>query len=216
MTLPFIRSRLAGRSRAGHAVAFDPAGQVGGPQAHVGGTQVGTGQEAVAQRRAAVATILRDSPCGPEVLLIRRAEHPQDPWSGHMAFPGGREEPHDADLFATAVRETQEEVALDLRKSAELIGRLDDLPAIARGKRTGLVIAPFVFVLTEPAELRPNYEVSAVVWAPVEPMLRGEQRSTIPYEFEGRRLDLPAYDVAGHKVWGLTYRMLEGLFALLK
>src|SRR5258706_15931093 len=43
--------------------------------------------------RAAVALILRDGPQGIEVLFIRRAEHPQDPWSGQMAFPGGRAEP---------------------------------------------------------------------------------------------------------------------------
>ena len=87
-------------------------------------------------KRAAVAAVLRPGSNGPEVLLIRRAEHPNDPWSGHMAFPGGREDPCDADLFGTAVRETLEEVALDLTTNAALLGTLDDLPAVARGKRT--------------------------------------------------------------------------------
>ena len=84
-------------------------------------------------KRAAVATILREGLEGPEVLLIRRAENPRDPWSGHMAFPGGREAPEDRDLLATAVRETHEEVGLDLQRSAHLLGRLDALPAVARG-----------------------------------------------------------------------------------
>ena len=195
MTLPFIRARV--QNRLNTPLALEPA--------------------SAPQKRAAVAAILRASGgCGPEVLLIRRAEHPQDPWSGHMAFPGGREEPHDADLLATVVRETREEVALDLAQSAELIGRLDDLPAVARGKRTGLVIAPFVFELTRDAELTPNYEVAEAVWAPIEPLMRGELRSTIAYEIEGRRLDLPAHDLEGRIVWGLTYRMLESLFALLR
>jgi 8-oxo-dGTP pyrophosphatase MutT (NUDIX family) len=133
-----------------------------------------------------------------------------------MAFPGGREDPRDESLFATAVRETLEEVALDLTRSAELLGRLDDLPAIARGRRTGLTIAPFVFELAGDVELHPNLEVSEALWAPLEPMLRGELRTTMPYEFEGQRLELPAHDVQGRVVWGLTYRMLESLFTLLK
>ena len=65
-----------------------------------------------------------------------------------MAFPGGREDPGDVDLLSTAVRETLEELALDLNYHARLIGRLDDLPAVARGRRTGMSIAPFVFELT--------------------------------------------------------------------
>jgi 8-oxo-dGTP pyrophosphatase MutT (NUDIX family) len=168
-------------------------------------------------KRAAVATILRDGGEGPEVLLIRRAEHPQDPWSGHMAFPGGRESAADENLLATALRETQEEVALDLARSARLLGRLDSLPAVARGRRTGLTISPYVFELTSADPLlKPNYEVAEFLWAPLEPLLRGTWATTIPYEIEGQRLLLPAHSVQGRLVWGLTYRMLESLFSLLR
>jgi 8-oxo-dGTP pyrophosphatase MutT (NUDIX family) len=169
-----------------------------------------------ASKRAAVATILRSRPDGPEVLLIRRAENPQDPWSGHMAFPGGREAPQDPDLLATAIRETLEEIGLDLHRSAHLLGRLDALPAVARGRRVGLTIAPFVFELTEDAPLEPNYEVAEWIWAPLDPLLRGALATTMPYEFEGQRLSLPAHDVQGRLVWGLTHRMLETLFAQLR
>jgi 8-oxo-dGTP pyrophosphatase MutT (NUDIX family) len=167
-------------------------------------------------KRAAVATILRDGREGPEVLLIRRAEHPQDPWSGHMAFPGGRESPLDRDLLATAVRETREEVALDLERSGRLLGRLQNLPAVARGRRVGLTIAPYVFELTGEATLTPNYEVSELLWTPLDPLMRGAGATTIPYELEGQRIMLPAHEVQGRVVWGLTYRMLESLFALLR
>ncbi len=169
-----------------------------------------------ASKRAAVATILREGSAGPEVLLIRRADNPQDPWSGHMAFPGGREAPQDPDLIATAVRETREEVGLDLQRSAHLLGRLDVLPAVARGRRVGLVISPFVFELTEETSLQPNYEVAESLWAPLDPMLRGSLATTMPYEFEGQHIALPAYDVQGRLVWGLTHRMLELLFGRLR
>jgi len=167
--------------------------------------------------RAAVAIILRDVSAGPQVLLIRRAERKSDPWSGHMAFPGGREEPHDESLFATAVRETREEVALDLSETGRLLGELDVLPAIARGMQTGMVIAPFVFELMRDGPLVYNdAEVAEAVWVPLEALLRGALRTTVPYEHAGQRLDLPAHDFEGRIVWGLTYRMLDDLFALLR
>lgn len=167
-------------------------------------------------RRAAVAAILRDSSRGPELLFIRRAEHPNDPWSGHMAFPGGREEPGDTNLLATAVRETREEVALDLQRAGKLLGQLDELPAVARGRRTGLTISPFVFEVTGETALVQNYEVAEIVWAPLEPMFRGEHATTFPYEIAGQQMQFPAHNLEGRLVWGLTHRMLEGLFQLLR
>ena len=172
-----------------------------------------TGPEA--ERRAAVAAVLRERD-EPEVLLIRRADHPDDPWSGHMAFPGGRHDRGDRDLLHTAHRETLEEVGLDLSSAARLLGRLDDIPAIARGRRTGLAIAPFVFELQDPgATLSPNYEVQEILWAKLGPMLRGEADTTIPYPREGQTFQLPAFDVEGRIVWGLTYQMLQHLFSVL-
>jgi 8-oxo-dGTP pyrophosphatase MutT (NUDIX family) len=167
-------------------------------------------------KRAAVATILRERESGPEVLLIQRAEHPLDPWSGHMAFPGGREAPSDRDLLATAVRETCEELGLDLNASGRLLGRLDNLPAIARGRRVGLTISPYVFELTRDDALTPNIEVAEFLWTPLMPLMAGLATTTIPYELEGQRLTLPAYEVQGRMVWGLTYRMLQSLFARLR
>ena len=199
------------------------------PQAEAGLPAVAPGSSArppegalLSARRAAVALVLRERAArGPEVLFIRRAEHPSDPWSGHMAFPGGREEPSDGDLLQTAMRETREEGSLEVAARARLLGRLDELPAIARGRATGLTIAPFVFELTPDAvfagdSLQLNGEVSEVVWAPLWPLFRGELATTFHYEVGGQRVELPAHDVAGRVVWGLTHRMLETLFALLR
>lgn len=161
---------------------------------------------------AAVAAVLRDAPSGVEVLLIRRAEHPGDPWSGHMALPGGRQEPDDPDLLHTAMRETAEELGLGLDPS-QVIAPLDDLEAVARGRRVGMVIRPFVFHWSapEPPELHPNHEVAEALWAPLLPIHRGQCDTTRPYEMGGQTYHLPGWDVRGRVVWGLTHRILSDL-----
>ena len=112
-----------------------------------------------ARPRAAVAVVLRDAAAGPEVLLIERARHPEDPWSGHMAFPGGRVDPGDSDTRAAAERETLEEVGLSLA-GAEPLGRLDDLEGRHAGRPLPLVISAWVYHVTEPRPLALNHEVA--------------------------------------------------------
>jgi 8-oxo-dGTP pyrophosphatase MutT (NUDIX family) len=171
-------------------------------------------------RRAAVATVLRVDQAGGscEILFILRAKHEGDPWSGHMAFPGGRMEQEDGDELATARRETQEEVALDLARNGELLGRVDDIHASASGRVLPLAIRPFVFLLTEPdAELRPDLaEVEEIHWVPAATLLDPANAATVPYELNGQHFDLPAFRVAGDRIiWGLTYQMLMRLFTVL-
>ncbi len=168
------------------------------------------------EKRAAVAAIVRPAEGEVEILLIRRAERSADRWSGHMAFPGGLAEPTDTDLEATARRETLEEVGLDLGAGGVLLGRLDDVEAIARGRPAGLVISPFVYEIATLPRLVPNEEVAEVVWAPLGPLLRGELSATYRYAHEGATLELPAFDVSGRIVWGLTHRMLEALLGLVR
>jgi 8-oxo-dGTP pyrophosphatase MutT (NUDIX family) len=167
-------------------------------------------------RQAAVATVLRDGTRGAEVLLIRRAERDDDPWSGHMALPGGRLEPSDLDLLHTAIRETQEEVGLHLRDGGRLLGRLDDVPAIGRARFQDMVIRPFVFALVSTPELALNEEVAEAFWAPLAPLLAGSADATKHYQHEDQTFELPAYDVEGRLVWGLTYHMLTTLFRVLR
>jgi 8-oxo-dGTP pyrophosphatase MutT (NUDIX family) len=153
---------------------------------------------------------------GAEVLLIRRAERLGDPWSGHMAFPGGRWDAADVDLRATAVRETREEVGIDLDAHGALLGRLPDLEAVARAKRTGLIITPFVFALARDVPLTFDAdEVAEAIWAPLAPLARGEGADTLSWEVEGHAIELPCWRVQGRVVWGLTYRMLQSLFEVL-
>lgn len=149
------------------------------------------------------------------MLLIRRAERAGDPWSGHMAFPGGHKESDDPDSFATAVRETEEEIGLDLRQH-EYIGQLDELPATIRGMRVGISIAPHVFALRGESSFRPNYEVAEIVWGELGPMARGEVDAIREWRYEGEVRQAPGFRVGDQIVWGLTHRMLMSLFDLLR
>jgi 8-oxo-dGTP pyrophosphatase MutT (NUDIX family) len=161
--------------------------------------------------RAAVALILRDGEAGIELLFIRRAEHPQDPWSGQMAFPGGRAEAGDADLLATATRETAEEIGLDLARDAEPLGALDEVRAMARMRPMDLTILPFVFRLATPANPTLSAEVKSVHWLPLAALLGADLRSTMDYVHEGTSLRFPCVRVDEVVIWGLTYRMLLAL-----
>lgn len=169
--------------------------------------------------RAAVAAILRQHPereLGTELFFIRRAEHPNDPWSGHIAFPGGRRDPGDASLLATAIRETREEVGIDL-SPAHLVARLPDLPAFNRTKRGVLVVAPFVFALRGDVAVTPNHEVAETLWVPFQKLARGEGKGTYEWTWEGKTLTLPCIrlDPGQHVLWGMTYRMLETMLDAL-
>ncbi len=167
--------------------------------------------------RAAVALVLRDAAAGGlELLFILRAEHERDPWSGHVGFPGGRAEPEDESLQATAVRETLEETGLDLRRDAVLLGGLDEVRALARGRPVDLVIAPFVFHLLRPSEGTPSHEVVSLHWLPLPALLDPAWRSTLDSRYGEASVELPCIRLGGLVIWGLTYRMFESLELVLR
>ena len=163
--------------------------------------------EDAARPRAAVAVVLRDTATGPEVLLIERARHPEDPWSGHMAFPGGRVDPEDFDSRAAAERETLEEVGLTLA-GAELLGRLDDLEGRHAGRPLSLVISAWVYHVKEHGPLVPNGEVAMTLWVPLARLVDPVHRVEYPTPVGGFPGILVG-DPDRHIVWGLTYRFLE-------
>jgi 8-oxo-dGTP pyrophosphatase MutT (NUDIX family) len=166
------------------------------------------------EARAAVAAIFRELPGADaaELFFIRRAEHPQDPWSGHIAFPGGRRDPDDTTLLATAMRETLEEVGIDLAR-ADLLGRLPDVPSFSRSKRANIIVTPFVFAVRDEIDVAANVEVAETLWVPLRTLSDGAGKETFAYSWEGKSYDLPCIRLGHekHVLWGMTYRMLETL-----
>lgn len=165
--------------------------------------------------RAGVALILRERDAGLELLFMHRAEHPDDPWSGQMSFPGGREEPGDPDLRFTALRETHEETGIAPDAVREL-GRLDELRARSGQGILPLTIAPWVFRLTEAVELRPNAEVQSLLWLSLDALVSDRHRSTLDYAAPQGPVRLPCLRVEERVIWGLTFRMFSNLEELLR
>lgn len=162
---------------------------------------------------AAVAAIFRP---GPDLLFIRRSEREGDPWSGHMAFPGGRAAPEDADARATAERETWEEVGLDLARDGELLGPLEPLTTPTRRTVIApLTVTPFVYRLAQDPPLVPNHEVAALHWISLDRLRRGEGRGTLLYHWESMPLELPCVRLDGVLIWGITLRLVDDLLGRL-
>jgi 8-oxo-dGTP pyrophosphatase MutT (NUDIX family) len=165
---------------------------------------------------AAVAVVLRDVAGSPEILFIERAHREGDPWSGHMAFPGGRIDPGDEHARGAAERETREEVGVNLRH-AEHLGRLDDLRGRHAGRHGPMVISAFVYHAPAPEPLLPNWEVEEAFWFPLASLLDADRHVEYAFFREGEQR-FPGIRVGeseAHVVWGLTYRFLEVLLELV-
>jgi 8-oxo-dGTP pyrophosphatase MutT (NUDIX family) len=146
------------------------------------------------------------------LLLIRRAERSDDPWSGHMAFPGGRRSPGDAGLLATATRETLEETGIPL-PAASLLAELDDVrphtPALP-----SIVIRPYVFGLELSPEVTPSDEVAGHLWVPLDDLVSAATDEEISVRGAPRRVH--GYRLGENLVWGLTERIITPLLEMLR
>ena len=164
---------------------------------------------------AAVAALIRISETdGAELLFIKRAAIEGDPWSGHVAFPGGRVDVTDVSLADTAVRETREELAIDLASHGKLIGRLDDLaprsPALPP-----IIVRPFVAVVPPTLSfVFSTREVADAFWVPISLLRSTEAQTEHLLSRDGTEARFPAYGVGAHVVWGLTERIVSQLLPL--
>lgn len=155
---------------------------------------------------AAVSVILRGKD-SPEVLLIKRAERTGDPWSGNVAFPGGKLEEGDKSAREVAIRETIEEVGIDLEATAVFLGYFEPFMT-----HTGTMnVVPSVFLLRRGVEVKHNEEVSSYMWADLSRLLGPGSRSTHRIEAGGGSIEMPAFVIGDFEVWGLTYRIVTAL-----
>ncbi|HKN65685.1 MAG TPA: CoA pyrophosphatase [Gemmatimonadaceae bacterium] len=166
------------------------------------------------RRLAAIALVLRPGTgpaesADPELLMIKRAEAEGDPWSGHIACPGGRMEPGDHDLEQTAVRETWEETGVDLARDGKVLGALDDI-----SPRTPtlppIIVRPYVAVVKPELEIVQSSEVAEAFWVPLAALRERAAWGTamVPVRGSGER-QVEAFRHGAYTVWGLTERVLR-------
>jgi 8-oxo-dGTP pyrophosphatase MutT (NUDIX family) len=167
-------------------------------------------------RFAAIALVVRATSSGaPELLMIKRAEHDQDPWSGHVACPGGRMDPGDHDLEHTAIRETWEETGIDLARDGRILGTLDDMSPRSP-TLPPLIIRPFVAVVRPEVTIVESPEVAEAFWVPLAAVRESAAwgRAFVPIRGVGET-EVDAFRHGEHTVWGLTHRALSQFLELL-
>ena len=165
--------------------------------------------------RAAVAMMVREGPDATEMLMIRRATREGDPWSGHMAFPGGRRDPQDLSNFSCALRETEEEIGVDLGRRGTALGELSDVNTGWRKDRPEMLVTPFIFQVTELPELTPNHEVDDVVWVPLHFLLDEANREPLEWEWKGQKMATDSYLYDTYRIWGLSLMMIDEMISIL-
>lgn len=162
---------------------------------------------------AAVTLLLREGP-RPELLLIHRADLPGDPWSGHMALPGGRRAPGDPDLLGTALRETEEETGIPVGRVGSPWGALDEVEPGTR-RLPPLIIAPFVVHVPPDTPVRPDpREVQDAWWVPLAALTDADAVGEILIELEGGPQAFPSIRWRERDIWGLTLRILRHFLEL--
>jgi 8-oxo-dGTP pyrophosphatase MutT (NUDIX family) len=169
-----------------------------------------------ASRYAAIALVIRLGVSNePELLMIKRAEFEQDPWSGHIACPGGRMDPTDRDLEQTAIRETWEETGVDIAAHGRVLGTLDDIsprtPALPP-----LVIRPFVAVVESDVTIVASPEVAEAFWVPLSAIRATTSwgRAMVSIRNVGEREE-DVFRHGDYTVWGLTHRALTQFLSLI-
>ncbi|HYB44996.1 MAG TPA: CoA pyrophosphatase [Nitrososphaerales archaeon] len=164
-------------------------------------------QPEIRSKRLAAVSVIIAGEERPSTLLIKRAEHSDDPWSGQIAFPGGKMGRGDGSAKETAIREAKEEVGVDLTKDAEFAGYF-----VPFRTHTGdMDVIPAVFLLLKEAKATPNREVSGYKWVPLDEFQNPRSASTYRFSAPGSSRDVPAYAVGDYVVWGLTHRIISSL-----
>ena len=165
---------------------------------------------------AAIAIILRDGEHCTEFLMMQRAHHEDDPWSGQMAFPGGKVELNDTSKKATAIRETQEEVSIQLTEQ-NYIGQLDDFYGMKVNNKNNAHVSCFVFKIKPSVIAKGNHEVADLIWLPMS-YLQNPKHAYEYYHPHDSSVQMPAVLINESKaqiLWGLSLRMLTKLYKLV-
>jgi len=152
---------------------------------------------------AAIALLLKPVDKDLEVLFVKRVANPNDPWSGQMALPGGKRDAKDQNLKQTVVRETLEEININLLDRCRFLGVMKTLRSTQRPE---MKILSFVFLLEHEPKIELNEELEEFIWISLEELV--QHKGAAKFSFG----EVPAYVVGNTVIWGLTYRILEKFF----
>ena len=156
---------------------------------------------------AAVALVLRPGDDGLDALFIKRATRAGDPWSGQIALPGGRRHDDEDSLQRTAMRETLEEIGLDLAVHGQLLGELNELRP-RNPLLPPIIVRPYVFAIQSHPAFVLNEEVAEVFWAPLRHVFDPARRREITIQVSGARMRRSAIGFGEHDIWGMTEKIL--------
>jgi len=154
---------------------------------------------------AAVAILIRPAGDDLEVFIVKRAEVDGDPWSGDMAFPGGKKAAQDEGVLDAAVREVMEETGIDL-KPLKPLGYMEPLTSWVRQT---FKVQPIVYLFEGDPPIRLNYELTKYMWTPIDELRKLKSRATV------KGFNSPIYRIGDDVVWGLTCRMLDRLIEII-
>lgn len=163
--------------------------------------------------QAAVAMIVIGER-NPYLLMIKRSEYLGDPWSGHMAFPGGRVEPEDESTLACAIRECSEEIALPLHVE-NCMGHLSAIDTYRKKANLSMFVKPYVFALDHLPALQPNNEVARTLLIPFDVLRDQDYRSTFKVKLGGVEQRFPCIDYDDCRIWGLSLRFIDEMLACI-
>lgn len=155
---------------------------------------------------AAVAILVKEWNDDLELFLVKRAEVEGDPWSGDMAFPGGKRSPEDKNIFDTAKRELKEETGIDL-KELEPIGVM---PIVYSSVKSQMTVQPILFHFEDTSKVKLSYELQSYIWAPLKRLEITRTQGIV------KGLKVPIFKFKDETIWGLTFRMLERIIEILK
>ena len=166
------------------------------------------------RREAAVAVVLRPyldtaGQADAQILFVRRASYPGDPWSGHIALPGGRRESRDVTLEDTARRETYEETGLDLTGApcVATLGAVAPRTII----RPAIVVRPYVFRYEGEPTVTLSDEVVEAFWLSISQLHHPDAWRDTPLEINGEIRIVRGFPYGEHLIWGLTERTIAQL-----
>lgn len=159
---------------------------------------------------AAVLIPIFEKNAEPHILLTKRTETVRH-HKGQISFPGGVAETSDADLSATALRETSEEVGI-LSDDVKILGRINSMITI-----TNFHVTPYIGIFPYPYEFKTNQdEIHELIEVPLSHLLKKENLRVEQRELAGEFYTVHYFTYQEHLIWGVTGKILHDFLELLQ